>query len=191
MIRDLRPALVALVLLSLVTGVAYPLLVTSIAQAAFPDQAGGSLLRRDGRVIGSKLIAQPSADPRYLWPRPSATGPEPWNAASSSGSNLGPNSGELADQFAERAAALRGAHPQFVGPLPVDMITASASGLDPHITPAAARLQITRIARARDLDPEVVAALIETQVEPRTFGVLGERRVNVLETNLALDALSP
>ena len=191
MIQDLRPALVTLVLISVVTGIAYPLLVTSVAQAVFPEQAGGSLLRRDGQVIGSRLIAQPSADPRYLWPRPSATGPDPWNAASSSGSNLGPTSSDLADQFAERAAALRGAHGPLDGALPVDMITASASGLDPHISPAAARLQIPRIARARALDPEVVAALIEANIEPRTWGILGERRVNVLETNLALDALSP
>jgi potassium-transporting ATPase KdpC subunit len=191
MIQDLRPALVTLVLMSLVTGVAYPLLVTSVAQAVFPEQASGSLLRRDGQVIGSRLIAQPSADPRYLWPRPSATGPAPWNAASSSGSNLGPTSSSLADQFAERASALRGAHGQFDGALPVDMITASASGLDPHISPAAARLQIPRVARARALDPGVVAALVEARVEPRTWGVLGEPRVNVLETNLALDALSP
>jgi potassium-transporting ATPase KdpC subunit len=191
MIQDLRPALVFLLLMSVVTGVAYPLVITSVAQAAFPEQAGGSLLRRDGEVIGSRLIAQPSADPRYLWPRPSATGPDPWNAASSSGSNLGSTSADLADRVAERAAALRGAHVQFDGALPVDMITASASGLDPHISPAAARLQIGRIARARNLDPAVVAGVIDARIEPRTFGVLGEPRVNVLETNLALDALSP
>lgn len=191
MTQELRPALVALLLLSVVTGIAYPLLITSTAQAVFPEQAAGSLLRRDGQFVGSKLIAQPNMSPRYLWPRPSATGPTPWNASSSSGSNLGPTSSDLADRIEDRAAALRGAHPQFDGPLPVDMITASASGLDPHISPASARLQISRIATARALDPEVVAALIEAHVEPRTFGVLGERRVNVLETNLALDALSP
>ena len=191
MTQDLRPALVALVLMSLVTGIAYPMFITSIAQAAFPEQAGGSLMRRDGQVVGSTLIAQATMNPRYVWPRPSATGPEPWNAGSSSGSNLGPTSTDLAAQFAERAAALRGAHQGVGGPLPVDMITASGSGLDPHISPAAARLQITRIARARGLDPEVVATVIEAHVEARTFGVLGERRVNVLATNLALDALSP
>jgi K+-transporting ATPase ATPase C chain len=187
MIAQLRPALTSLLLLTLITGVAYPLLVTGIAQSVFPYQANGSLIVRDGTVVGSALIGQPFDDPRYFWGRPSATGPFPYNAAASSGSNLSPTSPALVAAVQARVDALRAADPGNPAPVPVDLVTASASGLDPHVSPAAALYQASRVARARAMAPEAVRALVERHVEGRFLGMLGEPRVNVLALNLALD----
>jgi K+-transporting ATPase ATPase C chain len=175
-------------LLTLLTGVAYPALVTVIAQAAFPHQANGSVVEDGGRRIGSELIGQPFTGDAYFWGRPSATSPVPYNAASSSGSNLGPTHPDQLKAVAERVAALRTAHPDQSGPVPADLATASASGLDPHVSPAAAEFQVTRVARARGLSPDAVRRLVAEHTEGRTFAVLGEPRVNVLRLNLALDA---
>lgn len=184
---QIRPAIVLLIVLSVVTGLAYPALVTAIAQVAFPFQATGSLITRDGRVVGSALIGQPFDDPKYFWGRPSATSPFPYNAAASSGSNQGPTNPALLDSVRGRVEALRAADPGNTAPVPVDLVTASGSGLDPHISPAAALYQVPRIARARKLDPAAVQALVERHTEDRTFGILGDPRVNVLALNLALD----
>lgn len=186
---ELRPAVVLVVALSVITGVAYPLAVTGIARLAFPKQAGGSLVVRDGRVVGSRLVGQAFDDPKYFWGRPSATGPVPYNAAASSGSNLGPLNPALGDAVAARIAALRAADSTATGPVPVDLVTASGSGLDPHISPAAAEYQVARVARARGLTPDAVRALVRRHTEGRTFGVLGEARVHVLELNLALEEI--
>jgi len=176
---------------TLVFGLLYPLLVTALAQLAFPWQANGSLLVEQGLVVGSRLVGQRFSAPGYFWPRPSATSPLPYNAAASAGGNQGPTAPSLAAALVERAAALR-AHPAIAAeaPIPVDLITDSASGLDPHISPAAARYQLPRVAAERGLDPAVLAALVEAQVEPRWLGILGEPVVNVLALNLALDRLS-
>ncbi|HEU5012450.1 MAG TPA: potassium-transporting ATPase subunit KdpC [Roseiflexaceae bacterium] len=184
----LRPALAALIMLTVTTGVIYPLVVTGIAQAVFPFQANGSVLR-DGRgqAVGSALIGQPFDDPRYFWGRPSATAPFPYNAASSSGSNLGPTNPALRKAVQQRVAALHAADAQNGAPIPVDLVTASGSGLDPHISPAAARYQAARVARARDISEQQVHALIMRYTEGRQLGMLGEPRVNVLELNLALN----
>ena len=187
MLSNLRPALVILALLTLVTGVAYPLVVTGIAQAVFPFQARGSLVVKEGKMVGSALIGQPFDDPKYFWPRPSATSPFPDNAAASSGSNQGPLNPALAQAVQGRVDALRAADPGNAAPVPVDLVTASGSGLDPHISPAAALYQVPRVARERKLDVETVRALVERHIEGRTFGLLGEPRVNVLALNLALD----
>ena len=187
---EIRPAIVLLLLLTLLTGVAYPLVVTLVGGLAFPRQADGSLVTRGGRFVGSRLIGQPFDDPRYFWGRLSATSPFPDNARSSSGSNLGPLNPALLDAAQGRIAALRAADPQAASPVPVDLVTASGSGLDPEISPAAALYQAARVARARGLEPEQVSALVRAHIEGRTWGVLGEPRVNVLELNLALDALS-
>lgn len=189
MISRLRPTLAALAALTLITGAAYPLAVTAAAQIAFPAQANGSLLREGERVIGSALIGQPFTDPRYFWGRPSATAPEPYSAQASAGSNLAPTSPALAEAVAARIAALRAADPGSTAKVPVDLVTASGSGLDPHISPAAAAYQLRRVARARALPEETVARLVEAHTEGRWLGVLGEPRVNVLRLNLALDAL--
>ena len=175
--------------LTIVTGMVYPALVTGIAQVAFPFQANGSLLHHHGRLTGSTLIGQPFSDPKYFWSRPSATSPFPYNAAGSSGSNLGPTNPELRAQVKERVDTLRNSHPGQDQMIPVDLVTASGSGLDPHISPAAAWYQIPRVARARGLPEGTVARLVEQHVENRGFGILGEPRVNVLELNLALDDL--
>jgi potassium-transporting ATPase KdpC subunit len=184
-----RPALVLFVLLTLLTGVVYPLLVTVVAQAAFPNQANGSLVLRDGAVAGSSLIGQPFDDPKYFWSRPSATAPFAYNAGASSGSNLGPLNPALVDAVKARVDALRAADPGNPAPIPADLVTASASGLDPHVSPAAARWQVGRVARARGLDPAAVEALVARNTEGRQWGFLGEQRVNVLTLNFALDAM--
>jgi K+-transporting ATPase ATPase C chain len=187
MIRQLVPATLVLVVLSLLTGLAYPLLVTGAAQLVFPDAANGSLVRRDGVVVGSALIGQEFDDPRYFWGRPSATAPG-YNGGASSGSNHGPLNPALKEAVEKRIAALRAADPGNTDPIPVDLCTASGSGLDPHVSPAAAYWQVRRVARARGLPAERVRALVDEHVEPRMLGILGEPRLNVLLLNLALDA---
>ena len=184
----IRPAVALFVLLSAVTGLLYPALVTGLAQAVFPAQAGGSLILRDGRPVGSSLIGQNFSDPKYFWGRPSATSPMPYNAANSGGSNLGPLNPALIDAVKGRLEALKAADPDNKAVVPVDLVTASASGLDPHISVAAARYQAARVARVRGLPAEVVGQLIAEHTEDRLFGLFGEARVNVLELNLALDA---
>jgi potassium-transporting ATPase KdpC subunit len=185
----IRPALVLLLLLTVLTGIVYPLLVTGVAQALFPRQAAGSLILRGGHAVGSRLIGQSFSDPGHFWSRPSATTPQPYNGTGSTGSNLGPLNPALSDAVKERLAALRAADPGNSAPAPVDLVTASASGLDPEISVAAAEYQAARIARARSLPVERVRALIAAHTEGRLLGVLGEPRINVLELNLALDAL--
>lgn len=185
----LRPALMLLTFFTIVTGLVYPLAVTGLAQLIFPFQANGSLIVRGDRPIGSALIGQPFADPRYFWGRPSATTPFPDNAAAASGSNLGQGNPALHQQVARRIAALRAADPKNIQPAPVDLVTASGSGLDPHISPAAAGYQVGRVARARGMDEAKVRALVIARIEERTLGIFGEPRVNVLQLNLALDAL--
>lgn len=184
----IRPCLVLFVLFMLLTGVAYPALITAIAQTVFRHQANGSVIMRDGKAVGSEFIGQTFDDPRYFWGRPSATGPTGYNAAASSGSNLGPTNPALLDAIQSRVEAIRAAHPDQGGSVPVDLVTASASGLDPHISPAAAEYQAERIAQARGLTEENVRELIATNTEGRNFGLLGEPRVNVLRLNLSLDA---
>jgi K+-transporting ATPase ATPase C chain len=174
---------------TVLTGVAYPLLVTGLAQLAFADRANGSLIENQGKVIGSELIGQPFEEPKYFWSRLSATTPAPYNAAASAGSNLGPTSDALTKTAKARIEALRAADPASDAPVPVDLVTASASGLDPHISPAAALYQVPRVARARQLDQGRVRKLVADSVETRLFGVFGEPRVNVLRLNLALDGL--
>jgi len=188
---QIRPALVVLALLTLVTGVAYPLIVTGIAQVVFPAQANGSLILRDRKPVGSGLIGQPFDDPKYFWGRLSATAPFPYNAGASSGSNLGPINPALHAAAKGRIDALREADPGNQAPVPVDLVTASGSGLDPDISPAAAFYQVQRVARARHLYEERVRELVHTHIRHRQLGVLGEPRVNVLRLNLALDGMTP
>jgi K+-transporting ATPase ATPase C chain len=183
----LRPALVLFGLFTLLTGLAYPAAITVVAKLLFPAQTGGSLLRDGDRVVGSSLIGQPFSDPGHFWGRPSATAPFAYNAAASTGSNQGPTNPALRDAVVARVAALRAADPGNDAPVPVDLVTASGSGLDPHISPAAALYQVSRVARARGLDAAAVRELVERHTEARTFGVLGEPRVNVLLLNLDLD----
>jgi K+-transporting ATPase ATPase C chain len=194
MLAQLRAALVSLLALTVVTGVAYPLLVTGVAQAAFPSQANGSVIERDGKPVGSRLIGQSFDDPRYFWGRLSATSDAnakalPYNAASSAGSNLGPTNPALVDEVKGRIDALHAADPDNTLPIPVDLVTSSGSGLDPHITPAAAEYQVRRVARARGLDEARVRELVAQHTEGRQLVIFGEPRVNVLELNLALEAL--
>ena len=189
LLASLRPAVVLFLLLTALTGFIYPLVVTGLAQLLFPQQAAGSLVMRNGRTLGSRLIGQSFSAPGYFWGRPSATTPQPYNGTASGGSNLGPLNPALPDAVKPRIAALRAADPGNEAPVPVDLVTASGSGLDPEISVAAADYQAARIARARGLAPERVRALIAQHSEGRLLGVLGEPRVNVLELNLALDAL--
>jgi len=187
MFKQIRPALLMFAALTVVTGVVYPLLVTVAAQGIFPDRANGSLIFRNGKAVGSRLVGQEFDDPRYFWSRASATSPEPYNAASSGASNLGPTNPALVETVCKRVDALRKADPGNRLPVPVDLVTASASGLDPHISPAAAEYQVARVAKARGLSEQLVRDLVARHTEGRTFGVLGEPRVCVLELNSALD----
>lgn len=188
MLSQLRPAIVSFLVLTVVTGVVYPLAVTAVAQVAFPSQANGSLIVKDGKAVGSALIGQPFDDPKYFWGRLSATSPFPYNAAASSGSNLGPTNKALTDEVQARIDALKAADPGNIQPIPVDLVTSSGSGLDPDISPAAAEYQLNRVARARGMDPDKVRALAAQYTQGRQFFILGEPRVNVLQLNLALDA---
>lgn len=186
---QLRPALTLFLALSILTGLAYPLAVTGLAQLAFPGAAGGSLIVRDGKTVGSELIGQSFSDPKHFWSRPSATSPMPYNAANSAGSNQGPSNPALADAVKGRIEALRAADPGNTAPVPADLVMASASGLDPHISRAAADYQVSRVARVRGLPVERVRALVEQNTEQSLLGFVGEPRVHVLRLNLALDAL--
>src|SRR5689334_2956327 len=184
----LRQTLLVFLSLTIITGVAYPLLMTVAAQAVFPYRANGSLIQRDGKLLGSELIGQQFDDPRYFWGRPSATSPA-YNAAASSGSNLGPTNPAQLDAVRARVDAIKKAAPAATAPVPVELVTASGSGLDPHIGPAAAEFQIERIAKARNLSPQSIRELVAVHTERRQLGLLGEPRINVLQLNLALDAL--
>ena len=187
---NVRPALVMIVLMTILLGGLYPVAVTAIASVIFPWQANGSVIEQDGKAVGSALIGQPFADPGHFWSRPSATSPYPYNASSSSGSNLGPLNPALTDAVTARVKALRDADPDNTAPVPADLVTASASGLDPHISPAAAEYQVARVAKARHLDPAQVRALVQQFTEGRQLGFLGEPRVNVLRLNMQLDSIA-
>jgi K+-transporting ATPase ATPase C chain len=189
MSATLRPALVCFTALTLLTGIVYPLVVTGISQLAFPEQAAGSLIFREGQPVGSSLIGQNFSDPKYIWGRPSATSPQPYNASNSGGSNQGPLNPALTDAVKGRIEALRAADRGNTAPVPVDLVTASGSGLDPHLSVAGAQFQAARVARLRNLPLAEVQALIEQFTQGQRFGFLGEPRVNVLRLNLALDAL--
>ena len=188
MLASIRALIVSLVLLTALTGIGYPLLTLGLAQALFSDQANGSLLRRDGRVIGSRLIGQAFDEARYFWGRPSATTPVPYDAAGSSGSNLAPSNPALAQAVATRSASLAAADGKPNTPIPLDLVTASGSGLDPDLTVSAMYYQVDRVAAARGIDPSVVRALVDRHIEAPLWGILGQRHVNVLAVNLALDS---
>jgi K+-transporting ATPase ATPase C chain len=188
MLSQIRPALVSLLILTLLTGVAYPLVVTGVAQAALPQQANGSLITKGDSQVGSALLGQPFTDLKYFWGRPSVTSPQPYNGASSGASNLGPTNPALVDAVKARIQALRDADPDNQAKVPVDLVTSSGSGLDPHISPAAAEYQVRRVARARHLDEAAVRSLVAAHTRGRQLGFLGEPAVNVLTLNLALDA---
>jgi K+-transporting ATPase ATPase C chain len=185
--KILRQSLIMLVAMTVLTGIVYPLLVTGAAQLLFRDAANGSIIERGDKQLGSELIGQPFADPKYFWSRPSATAPSAYNSTSSSGSNQGPTNPALTDAVKQRIDALQAADPDNKQPVPVDLVTASASGLDPHISPAAAQYQLARVARARGVPEGKVAEIVTAATEGRQFGILGEPRVNVLLLNLALD----
>ncbi len=189
MLKEVRPAIASFLLITFLAGAIYPLLVTGLAQALMADKADGSLVLKDGKGIGSRLIGQYFSDPGHFWGRPSATSPMPYNGASSGGSNLGPTNPALLDAVKARIKALKDSDPGNRAPIPVDLVTASASGLDPEISPAAAAYQISRIARVRKMTPERLKQLVEAHTVERQFGFLGEPGVNVLELNLALDSL--
>ena len=190
MLRQLQNAAMMLLLMTILTGLLYPLAVTGIALVAFPHQAGGSLIRDGDKIVGSSLIGQSFDDPKYFWGRLSGTGPFPYNGAVSSGSNLGPLNPTLQDAIKGRVQALHDADPDLKGPIPVDLITASGSGLDPEISPASAEIQVHRVAKARQLTEEAVKSLVAKHTEQRQLGILGEPRVNVLELNRDLDKSS-
>ncbi len=185
--QQLKRAFLLYLVLTVLTGILYPLVVTLIAQSAFPAQANGSLIVRDGRVVGSKLIGQTFVDPGYFWARPSATQPGPYNAMASGASNLGPTNPALFEAVRNRVQALRAADPGIVQPVPNDLATASASGLDPHISPEAAEYQVARVARARGVPPDEVRVLVARHTKGSASGLVGQRVVNVLELNLDLD----
>jgi len=187
----IRPAVSLFLVLTVATGVIYPFAMTGVAQLAFPDQAAGSLIMKDGVAVGSSLIGQNFSEPKYFWSRPSATSPMPYNGANSGGSNLGPLNPAQLDAVKGRLDALKAADPGNAAPVPVDLVTASASGLDPHISVASAQYQIPRVARVRGLTPAAVQALVDVRTEGRLLGLLGEPRVNVLALNLALDNAMP
>jgi potassium-transporting ATPase KdpC subunit len=187
--RTVRPAVTLLLVMTALLGIVYPLVITAIAKVAFPRQAAGSLTMKDGKLIGSTLIGQSFSDPKYFWGRPSATTPQPYNGTASTGSNLGPLNPALVDAVKANSKALHDADPENARPIPVDLVTASASGLDPEISPAGARYQATRVAHARGIEAARIEALIASHVQSRTLGFIGEPRVNVLELNLALDQL--
>ena len=188
MLQTTLQSIRALLFFTVITGVAYPLVVTGIAQVVFKDKANGSLIVKDDKVLGSRLIGQPFSDPKYFWSRASGTSPQPYNGAASSGTNQGPTNPALKEAVEGRVKALRDAGGDAAQPVPVDLVTASGSGLDPHISPAAAEYQIARVAKARNIPEDKVRALVARYTEGRQLGVLGEPRVNVLELNLALDA---
>lgn len=187
----IRPALSLFVLMSVITGLAYPVAVTGIAGTLFPKEAAGSLIVKEGKPVGSALIGQNFTDPEYFWGRPSATGPQPYNSAASSGSNQGPLNPALVDAVKGRIEALKAADPDNKRPIPADLVTASGSGLDPEISPSAAEYQVVRIARVRGLPAESIRALVAASTQDRQWGIFGEPRVNVLALNLALDATRP
>ena len=186
---QLRPAIISIAIFTFITGIVYPLLITATAQLIFPHQANGSLIQRDGHMAGSELIGQSFDNPRYFWGRLSATSPYPYNAASSAGSNLGPTNPALTDMVNARIIALKTADPTNDASIPVDLVTSSGSGLDPDISVAAAMYQVSRVANARGLNEDIVRALVNQYTQGRQFRLLGEPRVNVLELNLALDAI--
>lgn len=185
---ELRPALIVFALLTLLTGIVYPLVVTGVGQVAFSNQVNGSQIQHGERVVGSRLLGQPFTSPKYFWSRPSATGAHPYNGAASSGSNQGPTNPALEAAVKDRVAALRAADPGNTATVPVDLVTASASGLDPHISPAAAEYQVARVARERNVAEDDVRKLVSEATQGRTLGILGEPRVNVLDLNLLLDS---
>ena len=185
--RQLRPMILSIVVLTIVTGLAYPLAVTAVAQVIFPKQANGSIIEKDGKAIGSTLIGQPFSDPKYFWGRLSATGAKPYDPSSSGGSNLGPTNSALMDNVSGRIKDLKDADPDNALPIPVDLVTSSASGLDPEISPAAAEYQVKRVAKARKLDEAKVRGLVAQSTQQRQLALFGEPRVNVLSLNLALD----
>jgi K+-transporting ATPase ATPase C chain len=187
--RLIRPAVSLLALMTILLGIVYPMVIAGVAKIAFSRQAEGSLIYHDGKLIGSELIGQSFSDPKYFWGRPSATTPQPYNGLASTGSNLGPLNPALIDAVKANAKALHDADPDNRQPIPVDLVTASASGLDPEVSPAAVEYQAARVAGARHLELAQVEALIQAHVQERLFGIIGERRINVLELNLALDRL--
>lgn len=191
MLSQLRPALVVLLLLTLLTGVAYPLVITGISAVCFPAEAAGSILVKDGTFLGSSLIAQPFSDPKYFWPRPSATSPFACKPDAASGSNLGPTNPALAEAVQHRLSDLHAADPTNTLPVPVELLTTSASGIDPHLSPAGMEYQVARVAKSRGLTPDQVRAVVARHIESPTFGILGGPRVNVLRVNLDLDGKLP
>ncbi|WP_420263922.1 potassium-transporting ATPase subunit KdpC [Candidatus Magnetominusculus dajiuhuensis] len=183
----IRTSIISLVVFTVMLGIIYPMAMTGVSQVLFPDKANGSIIEKNGKAVGSALIGQPFSDPRYFWSRPSATTPYPYNASSSSGSNLGQNNPDLQKALSDRIAALKAADPENTQPIPVDLITASGSGLDPHISPAAALYQVRRVAKQRGIGEGLVLSLVETYKESRQLGILGDPVVNVVKLNMALD----